>query len=140
MSDVTTGAHARVHTEGAPAAIGPYAQARLVPAGDVEWLYTSGQVGLDPQAGAIVDGGVAAETAQAMANLKEVLAAAGFTFQDVVKTLIFLADIADFQTMNEVYGRALEGALPARSTVQAAALPRGGRVEIEMVCVRPARR
>jgi 2-iminobutanoate/2-iminopropanoate deaminase len=136
MSAAKAGGSHPVHTEAAPGAIGPYAQARRVPAGELEWLYTSGQVGLDPKVGALVAGGVAAETKQAMANLKEVLTAGGFTFADTVKTVIFLADMGDFQTVNEIYGGALEGALPARSTVQAAGLPRGARVEIEMVCVR----
>jgi len=131
-------AHAAVSTPQAPAAIGPYAQARRVRAGGLEWLYTSGQLGLDPATGQLAPGGTAAEARRAMANLRAVLAAAGFDFQDVVKTVIFLADMADFQAVNEIYAEGLGGALPARSTVQAAALPKGGRVEIELVAVRAA--
>jgi 2-iminobutanoate/2-iminopropanoate deaminase len=134
----TAGLSQPVRTEHAPGAIGPYAQARRVRAGDVEWLYTSGQVGLDPATGALAPGGVAAEAEQALRNLSAVLAAAGFGFADVVKTIVFLADMGDFEAMNAVYGRALGGALPARSTVAVAGLPRGARVEIEMVCVRRA--
>jgi 2-iminobutanoate/2-iminopropanoate deaminase len=132
-------AHGAVSTAQAPAAIGPYAQARRVSGGGLEWLYTSGQLGLDPGTGQLVAGGTAAEARQALANLSAVLAAAGFDFHDVVKTVIFLADMVDFQAVNEIYAEALGGALPARSTVQAAALPRGGRVEIELVAVRAGR-
>jgi len=132
-------AHAGVNTEQAPAAIGPYAQARQVRGGDLEWIFTSGQLGLEPASGQLVAGGTAAEARQALANLRAVLAAAGCDFRDVVKTVIFLVDMADFQAVNAIYGEALAGALPARSTVQVAALPKGGRVEIEMVAARPAR-
>ena len=132
-------AHAPVSTPEAPAAIGPYAQARRVRAGDVEWLFASGQLGLDLATGQLAAGGTAAEAKRALANLRAVLAAAGFDFHDVVKTVIFLADLADFQVVNEIYGEALGGALPARSTVQVAGLPKGGRVEIELVAVRAAR-
>jgi 2-iminobutanoate/2-iminopropanoate deaminase len=132
-------AHDAVSTPRAPAAIGPYAQARRVRAGEVEWLFTSGQLGLDPASGQLVAGGTAAEAGRALANLSAVLGAGGFDFQDVVKTVIFLTDMADFQEVNRIYAEALGGALPARSTVQVAALPKGGRVEIELVAVRPAR-
>jgi len=128
-------AHA-VATTKAPGAIGPYTQGQVVRAGDLEWLYTAGQVGLDPAAGEMVKGGAAEQARQAMANLSAVLEAAGFGFGDVVKTTIFLVDMADFQDVNRVYAEALGGALPARSTVAVAGLPRGGRVEIELVCVR----
>jgi 2-iminobutanoate/2-iminopropanoate deaminase len=131
-------AHAPVSTKQAPAAIGPYAQARRLSAGGVEWLFTSGQLGLDPATGQLVPGGTAAEARRALANLRDVLGAAGFDFHDAVKSIIFLVDMADFQAVNEVYGEALDGALPARSTVQVAGLPKGGRVEIELVCVRAA--
>jgi 2-iminobutanoate/2-iminopropanoate deaminase len=131
-------AHAAVSTAQAPAAIGPYAQARRVRAGGLEWLYSSGQLGLDPATGQLVPGGTAAEARRALANLRAVLTEAGFDFPDVVKTVIFLADLADFQAVNEIYAEALGGALPARSTVQVAALPKGGRVEIELVAVRAA--
>jgi 2-iminobutanoate/2-iminopropanoate deaminase len=120
----------------APAALGPYAQARRVRAGSVEWLYTSGQVGIDPATGEIVPGGSVAETGRALSNLRAVLAAAGFDFHDVVKATVFLTDLGDFQAVNQIYGETLGGALPARSTVQVAALPKGARVEIELVCVR----
>jgi len=125
-----------VSTPDAPGAIGPYTQAQRVRAGELEWLYTAGQVGLDPARGELVAGDAAAQAKQAMANLRAVLDAAGFVFADVVKTTIFLADMQDFQDVNRVYGEAMEGALPARSTVAVAGLPRGARVEIELVCVR----
>ena len=125
-----------IATAMAPSAIGPYSQAQRVRAAGLEWLYTSGQVGLDPKTGALAPGGTAAEARQTMANLGAVLEAAGFGFADAVKAVIFLADLGDFQAVNEIYGSALAGHLPARSTVQVAALPRGARVEIELVCVR----
>ncbi len=121
-----------ISTRLAPTAIGPYAQA----IGDGEWLFCSGQVGIDPATGRIVEGGVAAEMRRAMDNLREVLAAAGLTFDDVVKTTIYLADLADFDTVNRVYGEHLSPPYPARSTVQAAALPRGARVEIDAIARR----
>jgi len=124
--------HQAIHTAAAPAAIGPYSQAVL--AGD--YIFTSGQLGIDPATGALREG-VAAQTEQAMGNLAAVLSAAGASLTDVVKTTIFLADMDDFQTVNEVYGSRFTGGPPARSTVQVAALPRGGRVEIEMVAYRP---
>lgn len=117
------------HSERAPAAIGPYAQAVEADG----WLFTSGQIGLDPATGALVPGGFAAEAAQVLANLREVLAAAGCTPADVVKATIYLADMADFGSLNELYGDFLAGHRPARSTVQAAALPKGARVEIDLV-------
>jgi 2-iminobutanoate/2-iminopropanoate deaminase len=125
-----------VNTPHAPGAIGPYTQAQVVRAGELEWRYTAGQVGLDPQAGELVAGGAAEQARQCMANLRAVLQAAGFVFDDVVKTTIFLADMADFQDVNRIYGEAMAGALPARSTMAVAGLPRGARVEIELVCVR----
>ena len=127
-----------VATTRAPGAIGPYTQGQVVRAGDVEWLYTAGQVGLDPAKGDMVPGGAAGEARQVMANLSAVLEAAGFRFQDVVKTTIFLADMADFQDVNRVYAEAMNGALPARSTVAVSGLPRGARVEIDLVCARRA--
>jgi 2-iminobutanoate/2-iminopropanoate deaminase len=127
-----------VATTRAPGAIGPYTQGQVVKAGDLEWLYTAGQVGLDPALGEIVPGGAAGEARQVMANLGAVLEAAGFRFADVVKSTIFLVDMADFQDVNRIYAEAMSGALPARSTVAVAALPRGARVEIELVCVRRA--
>jgi 2-iminobutanoate/2-iminopropanoate deaminase len=123
-----------VATSGAPGAIGPYSQA--IDTGSL--VFCSGQVGLDPTSGEIVEGGVEAEADRAMRNLSAVLDAVGLSFGDVVKTTIFLADIADFTTVNTVYGRYLPDPPPARSTVQAAALPRGARVEIEAIAARPA--
>jgi 2-iminobutanoate/2-iminopropanoate deaminase len=125
-----------VSTPHAPAAIGPYTQAQRVRAGELEWLYTAGQVGLDPAKGELVPGDVADQARQALANLRAVLSAAGFAFSDVVKTTIFLADMKDFQDVNRVYAEAMGDTMPARSTVAVAGLPRDARVEIEMVCVR----
>ncbi len=121
-----------LHSPAAPEAIGPYSQA--VAAG--AYVFTSGQIGLDPASGRIVDGDAAAQTRQVMANLAAVLAAAGLTFADVVKTTIFLADMNDFAAVNAVYGESFEGAPPARSTVAAAGLPRGALVEIETIALR----
>ncbi len=120
-------------TKDAPAAIGPYSQAVSCHG----WLYTSGQIGLDPTTGALVPGGFEAQTRRALANLEAVLAAAGCTFADVVKTTIYLADMADFPTVNELYGQAVGNHRPARSTVQAAALPKGALVEIDLVARMP---
>jgi 2-iminobutanoate/2-iminopropanoate deaminase len=121
-----------INTPAAPAALGPYSQA--VRAGD--FVFTAGQLGLDPQANTLREG-VSAQTEQALLNLAAVLAAAGCSFADVVKTTIFLADLGDFQLVNEVYGARFVGHKPARSTVQVAALPKGGLVEIEMVAYAP---
>jgi len=120
-----------VSTEHAPRAIGPYSQA--VQSGDL--LFLSGQIALDPATGQLVGGGdVRRETEQVVANAAAVLRAAGASFGDVVKATIFLVDMADFAVVNEVYGRAFEGlAPPARSTVAVAGLPRGARVEIELI-------
>lgn len=118
-----------IQTDGAPAAIGPYSQAVL--AGGL--LYTAGQIALDPSTGMVVDGGIAAQTRRVLANLSAVLSAAGAGWGDVVKTTVYLVDLADFPVVNEVYGQALAGARPARSTVQVAALPRGALVEIDAV-------
>ena len=121
----------RVHTEAAPAAIGPYSQA-LVAGG---FVFTAGQIALDPATGQVVEGDVAAQTERVMRNLAAVLQAAGSSLQQVVKTTVFLADMADFAAMNEVYGRHFGEHKPARSTVQAAGLPRGARVEIDVIAV-----
>ncbi len=123
-----------IAAQGAPKAIGPYSQAVLVEAGGARTLYCSGQIPLDPASGELVQGDVAAQTERVLANVEAVLAAAGMTFANVVKTTVFLADLSDFARMNEVYGRRFAaGALPARSTVQVAALPRGASVEIEVI-------
>ena len=118
-----------ISTTSAPAAIGPYSQAVRV--GD--FLFTSGQIALDPVKGEIVAGGIEAETRQVLANLGEVLKAGGATWADVAKTTIFLADLADFAIVNRLYGEVAVTPAPARSTVQVAALPRGARVEIEAI-------
>ncbi len=117
----------------APKAIGPYSQAIEAPSGRA--VYCSGQIPLDPATGDMVEGDVAAQTERVMQNLKAVLEAAGATFDQVVKTTIFLVDLADFAAVNEAYGRHFRTAPPARSTVQVAALPRGARVEIDCVAV-----
>jgi len=122
-----------IHTTAAPAAIGPYAQA--VAAGP--YLFASGQIALDPVTGQLVDGDAAVQTRQVMANVAAVLAAAGLAFADIVKTTIFLTDMADFAAVNAAYGECFDGGpVPARSTVAAAALPRGSAVEIEVIALR----
>ena len=123
-----------ISTAEAPAAIGPYSQA--VRAGD--FVYTSGQIGLEPETGKLVEG-VEAQTRQVLANLSAVLTAAGASFEEVVKSTIFLIDMADFQVVNTLYAAAFVAAPPARSTVQVAALPRKAMVEIEMVAYAPKR-
>ena len=117
-----------IHTEKAPAAIGPYAQARK--AGPV--IYTSGQLGIEREKGGLAEG-VEAQTRAAMRNVGEILKAAGAGYGDIVKTTIFVKDLADFQTVNAVYAGYFDGDFPARSCVQVAALPMGGLVEIEAV-------
>jgi len=118
----------------APAALGPYSQAVRV--GD--FVFCSGQTGLEPVSGLLREG-VAAQAEQVLDNLAAVLAAAGASFADVVKTTIFLTDMGDFQTVNVIYGKRFSGDLPARSTVQVAALPKNGAVEIEMIAYAPQR-
>jgi 2-iminobutanoate/2-iminopropanoate deaminase len=118
-----------IQTDAAPAAIGPYAQATV--AGG--FLFTAGQIPLDPKTGEIVAGDIEAQSRQVLANLAAVLAKAGLAWADVVKTTVFLQDMADFPRFNEVYASTLGGARPARSTVQVAALPRGVGVEVELV-------
>jgi 2-iminobutanoate/2-iminopropanoate deaminase len=118
-----------VQTKDAPSAIGPYSQG--VVAGG--FLFTAGQIGLDPATGQVVGGDVSAQATRVLANLTAVLAAAGATWHDVVKTTVFLQDMADFAKVNEVYSAALGDARPARTTVQVAGLPRGVLVEIDAV-------
>lgn len=118
-----------VATEAAPQAIGPYSQAICI--GD--FVFTSGQIPIDPQTGVFVAGGIAEQTEQVLRNLAEVLRAAGTSLEAVVKTTVFLADMNDFAAMNEVYGRYFSNEPPARSTVQAARLPRDARVEIDVI-------
>ena len=121
-----------VATEAAPQAIGPYSQAIIL--GD--FVFTSGQIPIDPQTGVFVEGGITEQTEQVLRNLAEVLRAAGTSLEGVVKTTVFLADMNDFAAMNEVYGRYFSNEPPARSTVQAARLPRDARVEIDVIAVR----
>jgi len=116
-----------VSTTGAPAAIGPYSQAIVIDG----LLFTAGQAALDPATGSLVEGGIEAETERVMANLTAVLDAGGCTWADVVKTTIFLIEMADFAAVNAIYGRFVGDPPPARSTVAVAALPKGARVEIE---------
>ncbi|HTI29286.1 MAG TPA: Rid family detoxifying hydrolase [Methylomirabilota bacterium] len=121
---------AQVQTSTAPAAIGPYSQA--IRAGG--FVFTAGQVGAEPSDGALADG-VAAQADRALRNLAAVLAEAGSSFDRVVKTTIFLADMADFVAVNDVYSKHLSPPYPARSTVAVKALPKGALVEIEMVAL-----
>ena len=118
-----------IATVNAPTAIGPYSQA--IRAGQL--LFASGQIPLDPATGTIVEGDVAAQTRRVMENLAAVLAAAGLSFDQVVRTTIFLADMNDFATVNEVYGTYFSEPFPARATVQVARLPRDVRVEIDLI-------
>jgi 2-iminobutanoate/2-iminopropanoate deaminase len=118
-----------VATDGAPKAIGPYSQGIKVSG----FVFTAGQVALDPRSGELVAGGISEQTGRALENLSAILAAAGSSLSQVVKTTVFLVDMADFAAMNEVYGRAFGTHRPARSTVAVAALPRGARVEIEAI-------
>lgn len=120
----------------APKAIGPYSQALLVDRAGTRTLYASGQIPLDPATGEVVQGDITVQTERVLRNIEAVLAAAGMTFTNVVKTTVFLVDLADFAKMNELYGKRFAGGVfPARSTVQVAALPRGSRVEIEVTVV-----
>lgn len=120
-----------VATDHAPKAIGPYSQA-IVADGIV---YTAGQVALDPQSGTLVGATIIEQTEQVLKNLAAVLAAAGSSLGQVVKTTVYLADMADFAAMNEVYARHFGGHRPARSTVQAGGLPKGARVEIDVIAI-----
>lgn len=119
----------QIHTAAAPAAIGPYSQA--VRAGQL--IFFSGQIPLDPATGTLVEGGIVPQTRQVMANMEAVLQAAGCGFDDIVKTTIYLTDLADFATVNEIYGDSFNDVPPARACVQVAALPKGAMVEIEWI-------
>lgn len=124
--------HHAISTGGAPAAVGPYSQA--IEAGDL--VFCSGQVGIDPATGDLVDGGVEAEAVRALRNLGAVLDAAGLGYADVVKTTVFLADLADFGRVNDVYATFFPDPRPARSTFAVAGLPKAARVEIEAIARR----
>jgi 2-iminobutanoate/2-iminopropanoate deaminase len=127
-------AHDVVSTDNAPRAIGPYAQAAV--ARGSKMIFCSGQIPLDPHSGHMVGAGnLRAETTQVMHNLAAVLAAAGASLADVVRTTIFLTDLQHFATVNEVYGSFFSGPHPARATVQVVALPRGAQVEIDAIAV-----
>jgi 2-iminobutanoate/2-iminopropanoate deaminase len=120
-----------ISTSEAPAAIGPYSQA--VRSGN--FLFCSGQIPLDPKSGQIVAGDIAAQTRRVLDNIRAVLKAEGLTFENIVKTTIFLTDLGDFQTVNETYGSYFKQQAPARSTVQVSALPKGAKIEIEVIAV-----
>jgi 2-iminobutanoate/2-iminopropanoate deaminase len=121
-----------VATDAAPSAIGPYSQA--IALGDL--IFCSGQIGIDPASGKMVEGGIETETRRVLENLREVLIAGGFTLAQVVKTTVFLVSLADFETVNRIYGEHFAAPYPARSTVQVSALPRAARVEIEAIARR----
>jgi 2-iminobutanoate/2-iminopropanoate deaminase len=123
-----------LHTDKAPAAIGPYSQAAVANG----LLFTAGQIALDPATTQVIEGDVVAQTEQVFKNLGAILASAGATWVDVVKTTVFLMDMRDFPRMNEVYARVMGDARPARSTVQVSGLPRGVLVEIDLVAAVPA--
>ena len=116
-------------TPNAPAAIGPYSQA--IRAGD--FLFVSGQIPLDPATGTLIQGDIAEQTHRVLRNLAAILEAAGTSFQHVVKTTVYLADMSEFAAMNEIYGTYFPAPAPARATVQAARLPRDVRVEIDLI-------
>jgi len=125
---------ATLATPEAPAAVGPYSQA--ITAGG--FLYTAGQIPLDPATGELIEGDITAQTTRVLENLRALLHAAGAGFADVVKTTVFLTDLADFAAMNAVYAGYFQAPFPARSTIQVAALPKGARVEIEAVALLPS--
>jgi len=120
-----------IQTNAAPAAIGPYSQA--VQAGD--FIFCSGQIPLNPESGQIVDGGIVEQTHQVMTNIRAVLHAAGRDFSHIVKTTIYLTDLADFATVNEIYGSYFAEIPPARACVQVAALPKGAAIEIDLIAI-----
>jgi 2-iminobutanoate/2-iminopropanoate deaminase len=121
----------QVKTSGAPEAIGPYSQAIKANG----FVFASGQIALDPQTMKIIEGGVREQTERVLSNLKAVLEASGSSLDRVVKTTVFLADMDDFRDMNEVYGRFFGDTTPARSTIEAARLPRDARVEIDAIAL-----
>ena len=125
-----------LQVEGAPKAIGPYSQAQVVRLhGGQKMLFSAGQIPLDPGTMEIVSGGITEQTERVFQNLSAVLAGAALGFDDVVKTTVYLLDMADFQGMNDVYAKHFSGAFPARTTIAASGLPRGARVEIDVVAI-----
>lgn len=118
-----------IETKNAPQAIGPYSQARMFGG----YLFTSGQIAIDPQTGEVVAGGIEAQATQVMENLKQVLLAAGMSFDDVLKTTVFITDMDNFAAVNAIYGRYFTSKLPARSCVEVSKLPKGVLVEIEVI-------
>ena len=120
-----------ISTPDAPAAIGPYSQAVRVGS----TIYCAGQIPLDPKTGQIVSGGIDVQSRRVLDNIAAILRAEGLSFEDVVKTTIYLIDLTDFQAVNEIYASYFKQAPPARSTVQVAALPKGARIEIEVIAV-----
>ena len=121
-----------IETNHAPAAIGPYSQA--IRKGD--FLFASGQLGIDPVTNSFVDGGVKEQTIQVFNNIKAILAEAGYSLDDIIKTTVFLTDMADFSAMNEIYVTQFENAFPARSAVAVKTLPKSGLVEIEVIAMK----
>ena len=119
----------QIQTANAPAAIGPYSQA--VRAGN--FIFYSGQIPLNPSSGTLIDGGIEVQTRQVLANMRAMLHASGCGFSDVVKTTIYLTDLADFATVNEIYGECFTEVPPARACVQVSALPKGSMIEIEWI-------
>ena len=122
-----------IHTDGAPAAIGPYSQACV--AG--QFLFTAGQIGLDPELGELVGPGIREQAYRVFVNLRAVLEAAGIGFGDVVKTTVYVADMADFAELNAIYAEHFSEPFPARSTIEAGSLPMRARVEIDVVARLP---
>ena len=123
-----------VKSDKAPAAIGPYSQAVIANG----FMYSAGQLALDPVSGEMVKGDIVAQTERVMENLQNILASAGAAWTDVVKVTVYLQDLAHFPTVNEIYGRWIGDARPARSTVQVAALPRGALIEVDVVALVPS--
>jgi 2-iminobutanoate/2-iminopropanoate deaminase len=120
-----------VSTDRAPRAIGPYSQAIRANG----FIFVSGQIAIDPATNQFITGDAAEQTVRVMENLKAIVEAAGSSMDRVIKTTVYLKDIADFAVLNEIYGRYFPGTPPARATVEAAALPRGARVEIELIAL-----
>lgn len=121
------------HTDQAPEAIGPYSQA----ISEDGWLFTSGQVGIDPATGEIVEGGFEAQARQVLTNLSQVLAVSGCSFSNVLRATVYVTDLNNFPRLNELYGEAMADHRPARSTVQVAALPKDALVEIDLIAKIP---